>query len=161
MSKTICIFRYETTDQTSPLERFIACFDHCWNCTNNQINIKLTMKRIAIILLLGITVFFTSCEKESNPLEIKYEVKCDHYYCYITYQDESGYLRTVESTDFDWEYTFNAKSGDQLYIMVEGPDPYAQIEATIYINGNKTAHDEAAGYNATTTARIVAYTPKD
>ncbi|MDA3912274.1 MAG: hypothetical protein PF448_13050 [Bacteroidales bacterium] len=116
------------------------------------------MKKLTLLLTATLCIFlFSSCEKEGRKITIEYKAYCNEYPMYITVQDETGYLRTEEVYDEEWAHEFTGRTGEQLYLVVQGPEKKSEITAEVYIDGILDMEESMVSPNAIVILRGTAH----
>ena len=92
-----------------------------------------------LIYLLLVIIIFQGCEKESEQVAVKYLVNKAYSETEITYYDENKILHTktvdFESSEDEWEYSFEGIKGDILYVSTVYYDSTSSVDVKIFLDG--------------------------
>lgn len=91
-----------------------------------------------LILLFATPLLLISCNKADKitPKTVTYNIECDD--CSVFWKNENGEQQHASNQDSSWEYSFEGKSGDYLYLSVtntQGTHGYNRV--SILINGDE------------------------
>ena len=108
------------------------------------------------IFLLGLVlILFAACKKDSNDepttYNVKYEVEnrftdaTEFVIRYTQLSTDTVTLEKVLDAYEKWDLSFEAKSGDKIYVYVKIEDQSYDFYIAIYLDGSVEKFDEDAG----------------
>ena len=97
----------------------------------------------AIILFIAI-IFFTGCKVISDG-PIKYQVISSPKGTTIVYQNNSGGTMTETTYDEIWEYEFDGRAGDQVFVSAQSLKTNATIEVKVFFWDKTELEGHASG----------------
>ncbi|MBN2175080.1 MAG: hypothetical protein JW731_13180 [Bacteroidales bacterium] len=95
------------------------------------------MKKLIFVAFVLLVIF--ACDEENSPVKVQYRVSDAYAETHISYQNESGSLESetinFQSAEDTWNYSFEAKHGDIVYISAQYADTASSVNISILLDG--------------------------